>query len=614
MPETPIYEPGQVTPRPLPGPRFSASAGAASFGGAQAQQLGQAGAALEQVATLAGKLAVTNQERINNTKSEDIYNQYTDAVNVLMETDVKMRRAKDADKTHDYTKLKIGELKKKFTKGLDNDRQRELFGRAADRSEVGYLNTALRHQQQELRRYEEQVGKQSITQSVRNAVASIDTPVLLEIELINGEEKIREKVPKFESNKGMPDTFVEADIARNTHMLYTAVLDAYGRKSAGAALIFYRAKKGKFDVLDVKQEGRLMKAAEGEWVWGKAKELSGSGMPLEQQLKEVDAIVLGEPNDFITASGVATLRSEVIKRERIKNLTAKANAQVHLDARWAGVKKQGKDAVVPNDVSWEEQKKMRAYIDKEETEWANNLTLGPPSVTTAEGWSQFGAFMNMSSEQLAKQDIYKFIHMMALPEFNRLDTQWRSSRSNISSEEEKVVSTRTDYQQARGAIAGMSYFDPEVKSQPGRNVSAEHVKKREGWFFAQFDKHLTLIPKEERTTERKDKMLAEELLADVHISRGFGRAKLKIKKFEIPYLSDVGFAEEEVAAALEQRPEELKKHTELQYSPSDNVYFLDIKGGTARDVFDRITGAYITTIPIGDIEEEDFTTITIGDK
>ncbi len=609
MPQVPKYEPGQITPKPLPGPRFFAGTTAESFGGVQARELGQLGQALEQVAATAAKYTLASAGKKDAGLARTAYNNARREWQEWFKTDLNTREAEAALDAHVDAGKKLEEINRKHGVGLKTTRQKELFKASYDGFTVGALNQALGVQEQQREKLKQ------VSMTVEKKVATDaavegrnDRHIIAESEFTVGANTLEEF-------KDYPKKVRDKAVADNISTMYDTVLMAVTQDSPGAGLSFLINYWDKFNpTFAADRKDALEKLAGSELVWKLAKDLSGSGMLLKEQLAEVDKMSFGDPGDLMTAKDAVTLRSQLRERDMLKRHIAKAEAQRALDAEWDKVLKAGKDAVIPNHIDPAEQKKMQEYKDKSIDEWANNLTVGPARTTTPEGWSWFNSYMSMEPEELAKQDIFKHINIMALPQFNKLMTQWRSSRSNADGVKNEVIRTRTPHQHFKSMIAGMSYFDPNVKSQPGRNVSAEHIRKRDGWFHAQVDEHRnkTLVPEEEQTTKWLDE-LGADLLSDVAVSRGFGRAKLKVKKFEISYLSDVGFAEEEVKAALAERPKKLKEFDDLQYDATENKYFRDIRGGTERDVFDRLTGEYIVTIPITDkTAAEEWITIKVG--
>lgn len=624
MPKIPKYEAGQVTPRPLPGPRFSPSATAESFGGVQAQELGEAGAALEQVATLAAELNVANQERINLINSEDIFNQYTIAANAFMEEEVKAKRAGDAERSFDDTKKGLGELRKQYMKGLDNTSQRAMFGKAAGRSEVGYLNTALKHQQHEIMRRRVHVGKQSIMTATENAVAAIGNPVLLQTMLIEGERIDRDKVPTFPENLGMKTTNVERAISSAGYLRYGTVLGAIEKKQGSrAALAFFKASTGKFDPLFVPDmEKRLKKSAEFELVWAKAKEISGLGLPIKEQLKLVDAIPTGGTEDLMTAVGAKTLRSQLQERERQRALTVKAEAQALLDAEWDIVRKAGKDGVVPNTVDPLEQKKMQAYITRRNEDHVRSISGAPALFTTVGGWKIFNKIMSSSPRELAGVDVTEYIDIMAPKEYDKAEAHFRMSKNKAN----RAMTTRSAIvNQTMGELTQATYFDPKQRSkwQKGLNVTKEHIQQRTGWFYEQMDLRLDQYPENEQNSALVGEIARTDLLQEVEVEIPWSK-NLFVKRFEVPYLSDLGFGEQERTEALKHLPDiftgDGKFNEEAPgYDEDVNEFYFDQAvpgGGVKRNYYDQASkykGSKWVTKPKGK-QSGGFTVIVGGEE
>ena len=77
MARAPEYEPGRITPRPLPSARLSAGATPGAFGATEARQIADAGAALGDVSDLGAQVALSQQKKYNSTTSRDVLNNAT---------------------------------------------------------------------------------------------------------------------------------------------------------------------------------------------------------------------------------------------------------------------------------------------------------------------------------------------------------------------------------------------------------------------------------------------------------------------------------------------------------------------------------------------------------
>lgn len=602
MAKAPEYIPGQVRPTGVPGVRFRAGARPSAFGGAEAEQIGRLGVALEQVAATASELDRASQNKKDKALARSIYNRANAEMNHWLTSDLYNREGEDAVDSYIIASTKFEEMRKSYVVRLKNESQRELFNASFDTLKVGHLNRVIGFQEQQRDKLEKVTIEAENLQSIETAVANRTDPnAILEAEstIVANTQFLSRAFPKVVRDIAVDDA---------TNLLYTNVMEALTSDSPGAALAFFEANIDKFkEATKIGIRDNLSKLAEAEVVRDTAVAISDSGLSLENQLAEVDKI-----EDARIAKQV---RRVVKERANERKVIANANAQKIVNDEWTAFSKNPRTYSIPNWLPVKEQDLMEKRKAVELQQWAYEQGAGPAPVTD---WPNFNRLMSMTPDELNRVPMRDWGDL-APAEWNKVLAHLNKSRSGSGSSK-GVASTRvrTPYQQFNATVAGMKYFTPKFfKGQWGKNVSREQIQQRKSWFFEQAAARLALIPEEEQTEERVGNMIREELMAPVRISR-WGR-DLYVKAFEVPYLGGVGFEEEEVTAALANRPKPLKdapgsdKFSTLQYDPESNTYFLDVKGGAVRRLYDRVTGEYQGSLRIAEeAVPEETITVRVG--
>lgn len=612
----PQIEPGQIRRRLPPAVRL----GAEAFGGVEAQELRQAGESLEQIANIAGRLTLANQQKVNNSKSESVFHGYTNAMNAWVETDLKLRRGEDAEVSYGLAKGKIGELRKSFTKDLDNDRQVELFNAAADRSEVGYLNMALTHQQREIRRAEDTVSRQSISQAWENAVVARDNPVLLGVALVNGEAKIEEKIPALEEYKGMPKEVVQAAVDEAKFAMYDGVRKALLVESPGAALTFFNLYKEKFEafgplVVPGVEEATRQKA-ESEAIIGMVNQISNSGLSLEEQYDRVAVLAegLSEAGVPISKKGMdeinSRLRNEFSKQQTLKKLEADKVVRGIYDEYFAAVKAgQGDDFQVPYTAPRAVVNHI-AELKKKALEKDAFLAGGRAKPGAVTNHNSKNKLMSMPLSELNALDKTKD------KDWKKLDASDWEEVFNHSKGGTKFLRVQTWNAQVKGIMDRTDLLTTGVRPGIARNLSQEGVETARAQFSELIAKEVQDLPEKERTPINIRK-IAAEMLEDVSIKvpvnedlpvdplgglaspEGYiihqwrRRSKtLRVKRFEVQFLPETA-QEVHAKGMLSKAPESIRGIPGLQWHEATRTYFAPVLGEIR--VYTEDTGDWFDT-------------------
>jgi len=329
MAKAPIYEPGSVQLRSLPSTRLTAGAQPASFGAVEAQQTGQLGDALSQVADNAAKIVIATQDRNNKSITRDLYTKAAVEMDEFMITDIRARKGGDALNAHRDAELEFEKIRKKHASGLRNNAQRELFKASFDARVVGNLSSALRHQEAESQRFMIATLKAENLQVGEYAALNMDDPEAIRV----AEETIVANTRFL--NSAFPGPIKDQAVADAVDALYTKVMDSLTLVSPSAALAFFERNEDKFNQasrIDVKNNLEVL--AERDQIDSAVSLLSKSGIGLEEQLEMVDSLIseqekAGRP---ISRKGQKELRSLVKGAFNEKEMLRKLEGKKQIDA------------------------------------------------------------------------------------------------------------------------------------------------------------------------------------------------------------------------------------------------------------------------------------------
>lgn len=331
------YEPGQVQANPLPSSRFDASASSDSFGGARASQFKALGQSLQNVSSGLQDAAVKFQqsnERKDRAVVRDNLNNAQSEARVFMSDLNRPENRQTAVDAYEKSQKQLTDIRRRYSSQLKNSRQQDLFTASFDDVMNGHLDRAIAIQDKARTDYEKETLAAQNQTAVEDAVASRTDPAAIRT------SEVTIKANTAFENRGLPVPVRKKAVENAVHNLHASVLSALTLDSPVAAQEYLKQNWGKFN--PAAREG-LKKELDGKafdfTVRQRAAEISNSGAPLEDQLKQADTF-----NDPKMAD---ELRQRIKEKYDDKVLARKAQEQALVQQEWSALTQDPRGYQIP---------------------------------------------------------------------------------------------------------------------------------------------------------------------------------------------------------------------------------------------------------------------------
>ena len=277
-----------------------------------------------------------------------------------------------------------------------------------------------------------------------------------------------------------------------------------------------------------------------------AKNISNSGLSIEEQLQEVDKIT--EPKLF------EKVRSEVNKRYEQKKAIAIQAKNEYEQGEW--------DNLVRNPVN------HKIPIERLDSSTQNAmLRFQKIAIKEANGtsgqidWNQYNKLELMSQKQLKRVALSEIVKIGDKTKITELINKRSDAIKGINGN--KAERSITVQRQVNTYISGMAEF----RLVKGKANKDQNINKSQ--FIEQFDKKFKLLEPEQQTVENVSSIL-NQLSRPLKVPRfGFDKS---IKAYKLPYFEDEQKRKDTIYNSL---PEDLKDINNLQYSESTDQYYVD---------------------------------------
>ncbi len=209
----PVYEP-QVNRQVNEAPLKTASAPAEAFGTTQARALQGAGQMFGGIAAEAEQIFLKEQAKADDAAVLEASNTWSEQVTSYLndpEKGLLNRRLKGAKGASEEAAKRFDEIEKETFKGLENDRQRNVFKRFVMQNRMNRLEGVAKHERDEFQKYRIQVTEDSMKTALSSIAANYQDNDLFQSELDRGENALltlfqdqgeeitREKIKAFHS-------------------------------------------------------------------------------------------------------------------------------------------------------------------------------------------------------------------------------------------------------------------------------------------------------------------------------------------------------------------------------------------------------------------------------
>lgn len=570
MAKVPVSE-RQVRPERLPASRFAAGATALSFGGAEAEQIGQVGTAISQFGRDLQNQALIEEEYTDRALVRDELNEGRNEARQFM-AGVYERRGKDAIDSFVDVDDKLDEIRQTRIQNLTTNRQKDMFSASYDSIANGHKDRVISFQSKSRKEYE----IKTITAENQNAIEDASAALAAEIknsiggaaatytaiyEIKSAEETITANTKYI--NRNFSKVIIDLAVRNAVHNLHSSLLESIQKDFPEVALSYFNQNIAKFNpsARAALKEG-LEKEAQDALIRDTAINLSASGLTLEVQLAHVDNI------DNVAVADEVRKRVKVRDKEKTDIETAKVNSYV--ESEW--------DIMFDNPVAYQipytnlPEKTQRSMEKYKKQVLADDLAAKGVGTKAPTDWRLYTDLKTMSDKEFAEMDLTKHINSLNPTEYKELVNEQKSVRKKDA----QVYRLRTPYAQAKGAISGMDDFDPKDEDNTERTQQ----------YYSSLNKAITLIPENERTEERI-RVLVNELLAPISTGWFDAIRGKNLYSFELPFLEQ---NDKRVIAYSQNIPNKLKGFQNVNYSPEAEMYYVD--GSGIRDIYDKY-GNYV---------------------
>lgn len=304
----------------MPSVRFTGGANADMFGAAEARQIGQLGNALGNVAEVVIKKNAEAERQKIIASSRDGYNSAAAEARAFAST-VYSKKGKDAATAGEEMTKGLDEIRKRYEGNFKSQEEKNAFTAMFDSDRNLHMNKAYAHQDNQVAEWNKASQVALQTGLMEDAQQYFNDPKVV------GEKEslFKQTVDKEAADAGMDDAQKKQLMERRVDEFHTGIMNRIAQDSTIEALKYMDENKDKFDRQTfVEKRATVEKSAKGEQALTTALQLSKSGMPIEDQLAEVDKIK--DPNV------AAATRKLVVERHEENKKIEKAKDEAYVDS------------------------------------------------------------------------------------------------------------------------------------------------------------------------------------------------------------------------------------------------------------------------------------------
>ena len=506
MPRVPLLQQQERIQAPT-GARFQAQADPRAFGVQEAQQLQQAGRAVEETVRVLDDINTRAKVRNN-------MNQFRDESRKWM-SDFLERKGTDAIDSYQDAETYFDKRRGQYADSLQG-RERDMFLASYDDLANQYKNQAIRFQSTSRVQFENATLDAENANLTQEAVVLRYDPSAVkekETDIINNVLYKNRQQDKAVQQKAVNE-------ARNA--LYKSVLDAHTEENPEIALEFFKNNKEKFNPsARPGLQKALNEKARNKRAWDKGIELSQSGLTLNDQLAQADKIKDPQESKMV--------RQYVKERHTTAKVAAEAQYQQFRVGEFQKLQSdplnyQRPDTLKPEDVTRFDKYKAQAIKDLQA-----QANLGPGVEIDWGYYAELKAEAETNPKTFARREI----------EYGRLDKAKLDEVIGLQAKAMGAEPFRTTsvYTQLKDAVAGSKDFQPRI----GKKYNPE-AAERWSRLSEQFARQMETIPEADRTQQRVGEVI-NGLLKPVTRAKLL-RGPSSAMAFEIPYLESAKVQED----------------------------------------------------------------------
>ena len=487
MPTVPTYEPGRVQNTNLPSVRFNANASADSFGGAQAQALGDMAKATGRMGQTVSNVGFEELDLQNKSMVREALSQDQAAARSYLTSNVYNQEGKNAVGILPKAQQELEKISKARLSNL-TAAQQELYKNAWRDVQDSHIAHVQTFQASAAKQYDKVSREQHTEAIMRDAQLYWNDPNYIEKAYREGIANVRT------TNAPWGEDAMKNASAEFGDKFYSGVIASAFEQSPSAALEVLnkygdKLSPGTFNKIDKS----LKKAVESQIVQSAASQASAANLDPVQARELISKIV---PADQVeNAMGVfKTMQAERESVSKAQRIARENDAYM----------KQAKDPLTPAP-AWMDAKQINEYNEN-----AQKLIKGVDENEKRRVYGQLVSQFAKDPQKFAKEvPLFNYAASLRTEDFNHL----KSMQDDIL-REKKIKTPGFDkaLREAEQAAKELSIFEVKPKD------SDEEVQKKQdglNQFMAAYSQRLMQVPDEKRTDWVVQKQIRDALLTEV---------------------------------------------------------------------------------------------------
>jgi len=488
MPAVPRYPTGRVENAPVPGFRSGAFANADSFGGAQAEVLGNVAAGMGKAGYMLSNRAVEEQDQLNKSLVREALNQAKIQTRDYLTSDVYLRQGSNAINVVPEAQKKFGQIRDGLLKNLQNDAQKEMFRQLYTDLETDHIGSVMTFQMRERKQYEHQTISAENQNAVEDAVLNRSNPEAIK----KAEETIAFNTAY--QHRGFGPEVRKTEATKGLSVLHSKILEATMMESARAGLAYLEKNKSKFlptDYLKYRKtlEHEVMSEAANEMAISLA---SQPDMTADKARFVIDEQVKDEKQAALVMSGV---KARLAEKEAAMTLQQKQ----FVESSWKSFI-ENPSQEIPKALPADEQIKMQEYREK-----AAKRTIGQSQEDS------YGKLLSFPANEFVNLNLFEHRAELSQHDFNYLFKLQEKMRKGGDQETDNF---KEGLRLAKDQMNLMTYFDTS-KERVEAEADRLRNERRQQEFLAVFSRRLQKLPDNQRNDYKKVQELVSELLTNV---------------------------------------------------------------------------------------------------
>jgi hypothetical protein len=503
MPTVPLRT-GTVSNVDLPNVRYSSNATAESFGGAGAENLGRLAGAVNQFGQTAQAIGIDKQNEINRSMVRDALNDSQAQAREYLTKNIYTKQGQEALNVMPEVQKQFDAIRQSKNDGFQNDVQRQMFNQHFSEIHNEHVASIQSFQERERAQFEHTSIQAENFNAVEDAVLNRNNPQ----SIANAEMKIAQN--SAYTARGMGPDAQKMEVAKGISVLHTNILNDIASNSPSAGLEYFKANESKF--LPTERD-RLRKTLEGGSDNEQARQVAIQMDALNLTPEEARARFDAMPNDKVAELAESKYNYRQAQKER----QAKDQNAALIDGVWKDVRKNGRNAVIPDAIPTEEQIKIDKYLtDKEK---------GVPRVTDPNAYQELSDMAGNNPEQFRTvklSDYFPRLDESATEHFINLQNDHKAGKT------EPADRMRTIDAQIKDSVQGMKQFGTEAE----RNKSPDKSALYNQFYMSVDQKIRQKFPDRKDRTDDNINAIIKDMLTPVNVDVPWGFDKTYFK-FEV---------------------------------------------------------------------------------